>query len=374
MKTKLLLPLLLIGSLIQAQNNYTGFVAGDSIIFSTDANSFSETALAYYSLGGGYIFPFWMSGYLENGTLKLTEYQDVNVMSTIEIYDFDDQKNELKGNMTFMGSGETFELVLTKSFSLDGNDFDFNDQRLEQLCTSPPFTFSVVLEKNADDYYARITGFLIMDENFDILQEFIDMEGSSIRGYESVQMDDYNFDGILDVSVFNQQYAGANTTGYYFLYNTESEEFEFCEELSNLISAEFDWGNKMVIERNQSGQEVSLAFYAYDSYGKLEQLNMTAEEYEPVGETWDFTKTQEGDFDMVVDQGKVVFLNDGNLYVTFNQIEFLYKLKYEDDQVILTNTQMEEDVLTYTVEVETPDQKIWSRLENDVWETWIMNK
>lgn len=371
MKTIQLILLLGIGSVLQAQTSYIGTVAGEEIRFSTDAHEFSTEVTAVYSMGPE-IVPFWMTGSLEEKSLNLAEYMDGELISSIVIEDFDNQESQLQGKMTFMGSGESFDLVLNRDFSLEG-DGSWEDKRLEQMERTEYFYFAVILSKPADSYYARIKSVQIFDYQDALIQEFVGLDASGIRGFHSVEIADYNFDGVSDFSVFGEQYAGANTSSYYFLRN-DSGEFIYNDELSQLTSADFDVERSTVIERNVSGPEEIIRFYSFDTNGKLEQLNMLPEEYFADDTSWELTKTQEGDFDPLVEKGSVVFLEDQSIYVQIGELHFNYWIRFSENRVILTNMDQEDDVLSYEIQEKSASKQIWTRLENDVFETWELTK
>ena len=374
MKTRILLLSLILSSTLPAQVFYSGTVGNESITMVIESGYPDNGLLAVYYLGENQHFAFWLSGYMENSHLKFAEWQGENLLSEVMLFNYDADNKELSGEMTFMGSGETFALRLNKSGQLDGEGFEVEDLRLDQLSGTEAQRFALLISKDEEEYYATTTGLLIMNDRFEVLQEFDGLEGMAIRGFESVEIDDFNFDGYLDVYVFGSQYAGANTSGYYFLFNTESQEFDYNSDLSSLISAYFDWSTQTVIETNQSGSEILQRFYAYDQNGQLLELNMTAEEYEQQGDTWNLTKTQEGDFETQVDHGKVIFFYNETIRVMLGQSDFTYSLRYADDRAILTNVKLPDDVLTYTIEIDQPEKQIWTRLENDNFETWILLK
>ncbi len=68
-------------------------------------------------------------------------------------------------------------------------------------------------------------------------------------GLENITVDDYNFDGIQDFSVFETSYAGPNTSSLYFLYDLKSKKF-FKSDF-NGVSLEFDMKKKEIFELNQ---------------------------------------------------------------------------------------------------------------------------
>jgi hypothetical protein len=372
MKYQLTLLALVLTLPLFAQTNYFGTVGGNEIFFSTDAYQFSEEITAVYLLEEDYE-PYWMTGLLDFGTLKLSEFIDGEIVAILEIPNFDDQKEMLTGSMTFMGSGETFDLKLDRLYSLSEDDSSWEDGRLDQLWRFDDYYFVLLTSKTEDEYYARVTGIQIFDDNHQIIQEISGIDCSSVRGYNSIQIEDFNFDGALDFSIFQEQYSGANTMSMYYLFNEEDEEFQFSEDLSYLMSAEFNPDRGIVIERNATPETDIIIYYSWDANGNLVQLNMIPDEY-LIDEVWDLAITIEGDFDTEQKTGQLVMYSDQTISVTHGDLNFKYRIEYGDEQVTLTNVEMEEDVLHYQVKENIRDRMVWTRLENDVFETWVITK
>jgi hypothetical protein len=67
---------------------------------------------------------------------------------------------------------------------------------------------------------------------------------------DEVDVDDYNFDGFEDFSVFESSFAGPNTTSAYYLYNPKTKAYEHSDQLTD-VTLSFDGKNKTVTSTNQ---------------------------------------------------------------------------------------------------------------------------
>ena len=71
-------------------------------------------------------------------------------------------------------------------------------------------------------------------------------------GSKDIQIGDYNFDGVKDISIFEQQYAGANTSDLYFAYDQKTKQFvPIVGYGMGGVSVDFDAVKKEVDVSNQ---------------------------------------------------------------------------------------------------------------------------
>lgn len=103
------------------------------------------------------------------------------------------------------------------------------------------------------DLYPTSEEILIYDKQTGKLLQTIDMrfgEWCTFIGVTSIEIDDYNFDGILDFSLFGSSFSGPNTISNYFLKN--NNEYELAP-LYYKTSLSFDKEKKKVYSENVSG-------------------------------------------------------------------------------------------------------------------------
>src|SRR5690606_37054635 len=96
--------------------------------------------------------------------------------------------------------------------------------------------------------YARVIGIRIFEKKTDKLLQEISLD-CQLWGLNSVSVGDYNFDGIEDFSVFEQSYAGPNTSSVYFLFDPVTNRY-FDSGFTG-TSLEFDEKSKRIYEHNQ---------------------------------------------------------------------------------------------------------------------------
>lgn len=80
-------------------------------------------------------------------------------------------------------------------------------------------------------------------------------------GLYDIEIDDYNFDGKKDFSVFEASYAGSNTTRKYFLYDPQMNKF-FDSKFAG-VSLTFNQKTKQISELNQccAGRQQTVSKY-----------------------------------------------------------------------------------------------------------------
>lgn len=89
----------------------------------------------------------------------------------------------------------------------------------------------------------------IFDKKTKQLMVTVDAGGAECRGDE-VDVGDYNFDGYEDFSVFDSNFAGANTTKAYYIYHPKTRHYEYSDQLTD-VSLSFNAKTKTVTSTNQ---------------------------------------------------------------------------------------------------------------------------
>lgn len=93
--------------------------------------------------------------------------------------------------------------------------------------------------------------------------EFI-LTSDGICNDDELEIDDYNFDGYPDFSVFESYYAGPNTSRTYYLYDPKTKHYAETDQLS-LTSLDFDIKTKTVTSTNQccAGAQILIDKYKW---------------------------------------------------------------------------------------------------------------
>ncbi|KRB55686.1 hypothetical protein [Flavobacterium sp. Root186] len=259
MKQKITLLFLLITTFLSAQITYTGFIDKYPIEFVTYISDGEGTAIYAYS---NFDTPISLSAKLKGSTLIFTE-KDKNDKESAQLtfQNYNSKSTQLNGSWKDLNSGKELQIQLNKTFDIDSKKItEWSNKEILQPVSFKDKYFKLVLSKGKDDYEAKVTGIKIIEKKTDkVLQKF-DLE-CQLLGLNNIDIDDYNFDGIEDFSVYEGGTAGPDSTSLYFLYNPKTGKY-FESDFSG-TSLEFDSKTKRIHEHNQccAGTSVMEAEY-----------------------------------------------------------------------------------------------------------------
>ena len=230
------------------QTSYSGFIDKYPIELVTDIFSDGDARAIYaYS---NYDEPIVINGELKQGKLTLYE-KDSNGKNkaTLTIDNFDTKSSQLEGIWKELNSNKQLKISLTKTFDIDyGENIEWIALEIIQPVSLKDKYFKLVISKAKANFYANVTGVKIFEKKTDKLIQKIDLE-CQLWGLNNISVGDYNFDGIDDFSVFEQSYAGPNTSSLYFLFNPKTGKY-FKSSFEG-TSLEFDQKTKRIYEHNQ---------------------------------------------------------------------------------------------------------------------------
>lgn len=246
MRAILIAILILISSSVIGQINYSGYLGKSPISLS----------ISYYD-GDGYVSAFYMydkydtpiriDGSLKDKELKLLERESG---ATLTFQDFNRTDEQIKGYWVNADTSKTYEISLKRIFEASVEDTSWSTIEQLQEASNRKHYFKTIVSKVIPEYSGShsytslsISGVNVYEKGTDKLIQKIDLENSEpsciMRGFYSVDVDDYNFDGILDFSIFEGYYVGSNTSSKYFLYDPITKKYfesgfygtslEFCE-------------------------------------------------------------------------------------------------------------------------------------------------
>ncbi|MFN3851105.1 MAG: XAC2610-related protein [Spirosomataceae bacterium] len=243
-----LLTLFLTSINLFGQTNYFGFIDKYPIELVTDIFSDGDARAIYaYS---NHDEPIVINGVLKQRKLTLYE-KDSNGKNkaTLTFDNFDTKSNQLEGVWKDLNSNKQLKISLTKAFDIDsGENIEWTPREIIQPVSLKDKYFKLIVSKAKDNFHANVTGVKILEKKTDKLIQQIDLE-CQLWGLNNVSVEDYNFDGIDDFSVFEQSYAGPNTSSLYFLFNPVSGKY-FKSSFEG-TSLEFDQKTKRIYEHNQ---------------------------------------------------------------------------------------------------------------------------
>lgn len=247
---------------LNAQTVYTGFIGSYPIEMVLD--SYSKTADATYSYTN-FDEPIQLNdGIIKNGKLIFQEKEGSNKKLTTAIFTIDnysENKSSLEGNWKDVKNNNELRITLSKKYSIEnGENIEWKDRELIQPISLGNKYFKIVLSKRKDSYYSHVSAVKIFEKKTDQLLQVFDVE-CQLWGLNNISVDDYNFDGIQDFSVFEASYAGPNTSSLYFLFDKKTQKY--YESGFSGISLEFNHTKKRIYERNQccAGTIVTTAEY-----------------------------------------------------------------------------------------------------------------
>lgn len=226
---------------------YSGYLGRYPIELVTDISGKTVQSIYTYTK---YDTPITLEGKLHEKTLTLIEKDKKgNVTATLTFPNFHEKAAVLKGSWQGKRNGKTYKITLNKMFVIGfGDKAEWSNVELLQKVSLDNYYFKVLVHKSPGDYYPRVGGVKLIEKKTDIVFQKIEFDAQS-PSITSVAIDDYNFDGIKDFSVFESYYAGSNTSTLYFLF--DSETGKYLDSGYEGTSLYFDQKSKTVSERNQ---------------------------------------------------------------------------------------------------------------------------
>lgn len=251
MKLKIQLFLLLFLSSLNgiAQISYSGFIGKQPITF-VSFNYSDDDTRAFY-VYNTFDSPIKINGKLNHKNLELFE-RNLKGEITASLIFTNYNENDIKLNGIWKCKNETksYKIVLKKDFEIEKGDAVFweKPKELLQINSTEKYYFKTVINKEVGHYYARVSAVKVFEKITDKLFQTIKLD-CELLDFNNVTVDDYNFDGLADFSVFESFYAGPNTSSIYIL-KKPGEDY-FISDIKG-VSLEFDKELKLIYEHNQS--------------------------------------------------------------------------------------------------------------------------
>ncbi len=268
----------LMGFNLYGQTSYVGYIDKYPIEFVTDVYSdgFARAFYVYTKFDG----PISLYGKLEKGLLTLFEKDSSeNNKATLIFNGFSPESASIVGTWKDLRSNKELKITLTKSIEIaSGEGLAWEKKELLQPVSCQNKYFKIVLSKTADNFQASVIGVKIFEKKTDKLLQEVSL-ACQLWGLDNISVDDYNFDGVDDFSIFEQSYSGPNTSSLYFLYDPKTDKF--FESGFEGTSLEFDPEEKRIHEYNQccGGQRAFNAEYKLVN-NKMVLVKQTCLEYD----------------------------------------------------------------------------------------------
>lgn len=206
-------------------------------------------------LSGVYFYPKFgtpiaLSGQLKGGVLTLAEKDARGKTSAmLRIPTFRAGASQLAGTWRSLATGQSLPVVLTPA----------SNPELLQVAALKDSYFKLVLAGEPGEA-SRVVAVKILAKKTNQLVQQLAVD-CQLQGIHSVEVGDYNFDGLPDFSIFESRYAGPNTSSLYFLYDPAKRRF--VASGFEGTSLEFDAKKRRVYEHNSCCAGSSLVTVEY---------------------------------------------------------------------------------------------------------------
>jgi hypothetical protein len=220
----------------QAQTSYVGTVGSATVELAVnDTDEGLVSGVYFYPKFGT---PIALGGQLKGRVLTLTEKDARGKASaTLTIPGFSVKASQLAGTWRSLATGKTLPVTLTAASSPE----------LLQVAALKDSYFKLVLAKQPGEA-SRVVAVKLVAKKTNKLVQQLAVDCQLLQGIHSVEVGDYNFDGLPDFSIFESSYAGPNTSSLYYLYDPAKRQF--VNSGYEGTSLEFDEKAKRVYERN----------------------------------------------------------------------------------------------------------------------------
>jgi hypothetical protein len=261
-----------------AQTSYAGLIGKSSVEFVVHIYTDGDVQALYAYTK--YNTPIELHGAIKQKTLTFYEKDSAGKnKAIISFKNFDQKSQTIAGSYKNLKTNTELAINLSRSFDIDfGDSIEWKNRELIQLASFADKYLKLVVSKTKGNFSADVTGIKIFEKSTNRLIQHFDIE-CELRGLHNVKIDDYNFDGIPDFAVFEQSYAGPNTSSLYFLYDPKTKKF-FQSSFEG-TSLEFDKKEKRIYERNQccAGRSIMNAEYKVKD-NKMVLLKKKCTEYD----------------------------------------------------------------------------------------------
>lgn len=242
-----LLFFLLLSFSAHAQISYSGFLGKMAIKLIVHSDYGSNVSAVYeYEK---YDTPIPIDGMLKKSK-KLGLYErkpDRSINATLRFNNFSESAKNIQGEWLNSDSTKRLPITLTKDFQIDAGTA--KQWEIMQRTSLPDHYFRMIVSK--DEYGdIGVTGVKILEKKTDKLIQTIDGLECQYLGLDNINVEDYNFDGVADFSVFETSYAGANTSSIYMVRKPDSNQY-FISKIEG-VSLTFDPTTKTILEHNSS--------------------------------------------------------------------------------------------------------------------------
>jgi hypothetical protein len=206
--------------------------------------------------------PIALYGRAKDGVVVLHEKDGERDVATLRFEGFAREHPTLAGTWSPVEGGKSLPISLRRDFDLERYSPMFDDAPVEILqgASTPEHYFKVSFLPDDRDRRPYAAAVSVYRKRTDQWLQTFEVEAQP-RGFQGVEVGDFNFDGVPDFSLFQHSHAGPNTSTLYFLKKPATGMY-VLSDISG-ISLEFDAKAKRVHERNQSRAGASVMNATY---------------------------------------------------------------------------------------------------------------
>ena len=235
---------LLVANVLHSQVFYSGKIGEATIECKIEIDD--STACATY-LYTKYNEPINLKGKVKYDTLTLIEKKEDSVIAILVFPDFNKNKSFIEGLWINVDLKFTIPILLTKTIELKyGDSITLNREIIQSTGLQTKY-IRFQIKKTKLDEEAILASIHIYDKKSKRLLQSLPVE-CCIAQLDDVEIEDYNFDGKPDFSVFEAFNAGPNTSRVYYLFNPVTNKF-FKSSFAG-TSLDFDFKKKRIYEHN----------------------------------------------------------------------------------------------------------------------------
>jgi hypothetical protein len=264
---------LVLGGPVAGQASYTGKIGGAPIELLLPSVRQGDGVYLYTKVGT----PIILDSDLRRGVLTLTEYtadrllNNQNLLKTkykatakLTLVKFSFSAPTLRGTWRSLATGRQLPLTLTLVTGPGSAGTAAAPPTALQKESTPSYYFKTVLLGPAKDITTRVGAVQVIEKKTNRLLQQFPVNCRSI-GQGAVSVDDYNFDGLPDFSIYEDdgdrpllaQMAFNNTKSQYFLYDPAAKRFTASGFRG--VGLEFDARKRRVYEYLPSPSRTRIA-------------------------------------------------------------------------------------------------------------------
>lgn len=257
---RLLFLLMLCSISAMAQTTYVGFIDKYPVtiaLIPTESDDVVEAICVYDK----YDTPMIINGAKKGNKVTLYEKDakgNINARLVFPLYK--SSFKQITGEWINKDSTKRMAIHLTKDFDYANSPTPEYRREMIQSTSLKDHYLKLIVVKQKDFGTPMVAGVNVYEKKTDKLIQTLEFD-AQLNGLNNTDVGDYNFDGQQDFSVFQEQFAGANTSSLYFLRDPAA--IKWNDSKWEGTSFEFDAKTKTVSSSNSccAGESIQKTTY-----------------------------------------------------------------------------------------------------------------